>query len=251
MTESSRSPRCRRYPRMRTHYCARGSRTALSSLSSLPPLPYRCYVVHARGHVAGVELTAAATSAVLRLGVLSAVAAGVACALRSRQYPSHAERGGARGWAHEANVKMPGSSSLPCRRAALVPEIYLSSLRILSISLPRYPLAISLYIRTTSPLRVTRRQNSWIHSADNTHATVSASLSFSRLSIALSPLSLTLLTLFVAPVAYRLFSCTRVETDAGSLRRSFDRYDEIAPHDRSHVTGYGSRVNTYEILDTP
>jgi len=100
-------------------------------------------------------------------------------------------------------------------------------------------------------LRVTVDKTRWIHSADNTHATVSASLSFSRLSIALSPLSLTLLTLFVAPVAYRLFSCTRVETDAGSLRRSFDRYDEIARHDRSHVTGYGSRVNTYEILDTP
>jgi len=82
--------------------------------------------------------------------------------------------------------------------------------------------------------------------ADNTHATVSSPLCLSIF------LSLTLFTLFAAPVAYRLFSCTRVETDAGLLRR-LDRYDEIARRDSPapHVTGYRPRVNTYEILDTP
>jgi len=139
---------------MRAHYCARGSRIALSSL---PPLPYRATWCTrgdtSRGLNSLRPRRQSCCGSAFCLLLLLASRARFA-----RDSIHHTRREEERGWAHEANVKIPARRScrlvVPhCPRSislSLSLSLSRSPLYGFSISLPRYPLAISLYIRTTS-----------------------------------------------------------------------------------------------------
>jgi hypothetical protein len=165
---------------MRAHYCARGSRIALSSL---PPLPYRATWCTrgdtSRGLNSLRPRRQSCCGSAFCLLLLLASRARFA-----RDSIHHTRREEERGWAHEANVKIPARRScrlvVPhCPRSiSLSLSRSLALLSMVSLSLCR---DILLRYPCTSERRLVARKTvdeTRGFTADNTHATVSSPLSF-------------------------------------------------------------------------